>query len=143
RELLPGINDPISAPPVRNAPKDWAQSAPIFYRHMTALKELAARTFTPPVNLQGDGVIICGGAKFWPMVCLSVRMLREVSDLPVQIWHRSDEAVQPDGLSGVKGVTFRNTAHVRPLPRIYTLGMMGAGWVIKTTAIAHCGFRRV
>jgi SAM-dependent methyltransferase len=88
-----------------------------------------------PEVAEGDGVVTCGGGKYWPGVVVSVRMLREVSDLPVQVWHRGgDEPIEPADLDGVPGVTFHD-ATAYPHRRL-------RGWETKTQALVHCGLRR-
>lgn len=115
----------------------WARQADVKDAHIRELAAVASTPHTPPA-LEGDGVVICGGGRYWPMIELSVRMLREVSALPVQIWHRgSGEPVSPEDLAGVEGVEYRDTTALRPAPRI--LG----GWEAKTLALLHCGWRRV
>jgi hypothetical protein len=115
----------------------WACRDDVRDRHVRDLAAAALEPLRLP-RLSGDGVVICGGGRYWPMIELSVRMLREVSALPVQVWHRGEaEAVCPEDLAGVSGVEYRDTTALVPTPRI--LG----GWEQKTLAIRHCGWRRV
>lgn len=115
----------------------WAQRPDVRARHVRELAAVAAASHPVP-PLSGEGVVTCGGGRYWPMIALQVRMLRDVSALPVQIWHRgAAEPVVPADLAGVPDVSYRDTSAVVPTPRI--LG----GWESKTIALRHCGWRRV
>lgn len=135
-ELLAGLPDPLPEPPLRPVPDGWACRSSVRQRHAAALHELAGLEIPPADRAEGDGVLVCGGGRYWPGIVVAVRMLREVSALPVQIWYRGGaEKVDPDDLAGVEGVTYHDASK---LPH----RLLG-GWEIKTLALLHCGLRRV
>ena len=104
-------------------------------QHVRELAKLRAATFDPPARAVGDGYVTCGGGKYWHGVVVAVKLLREVSDLPVQIWHRgNEEPVDMADLAGVRGVTLHSALD-------YPHRML-RGWEVKTVALLHCGLRR-
>lgn len=89
----------------------------------------------PPLDkAEGDGVIVCGGGRYWSGVVTCVKMLRRVSSLPVQVWHRADERIWPSDLMHCSDVTYHN-ASTYPHRRLITTE-------IKSLAALHCGLER-
>jgi hypothetical protein len=122
-ELLPGLSDPLEAPTDANG-----------YLH--ALKQLAFADMPIPDTTAGEGIITVGGGIYWPMIVVSVRMLRESGcTLPVEVWHRSSENVRPEDVAGL-GVTLINADEVGKVPP-------KGGWECKLHALTHTRFRRV
>lgn len=79
--------------------------------------------------------MVCGGGRLWPGIVASVRLLRQVSNLPVQLWYRGfGEPVDGADLAGVPNVTYHDGEPY--LPRI------AGGWEIKTAALLNCGLWR-
>lgn len=137
-EIYPGLADPLPDPEQQPTPRGWAHRKDVMERHQAAFRQLLKTDFPPPEKAEGDGILTCGGGRWWPMIVVAVKMLREVSDLPVQIWHRgSAEPVNPGDLAGVPGVEIRDATKVTPRPRILR------GWECKTVGLVHCGWRRV
>lgn len=135
-DLLPGLPDPLPVSPLASPQKDWATSPAVINRHIATFQKLLATSIPPPPKADGDGILIVGGGKYWPMIVVAVKMAREVTSLPIQIWHRgSDEPVRIDDLAGVADVEVIN-AKTYPV-RILT------GWATKSLAILHCGWKRV
>lgn len=129
-EIVPGLRDPIpeQAPHLaRGDPRDRA-------RHLAALRWLLRQDVPPPAVAQGDGIVIAGGGKYWPMTVVAVGMARDATALPIQVWHGAGQDVFPEQLAHLPGVTYHNAA-LLPHRR------MGA-WEIKTQALLHCGFAR-
>lgn len=148
-KVIPGVQccrlcpdylpDPISDPEARPVPASWAHTPPVMARHQKALKDLCNVNWGRPPLAAGDGVVLCGGGRLWKMMQVSIRMLRDVSGLPVQVWHCGDaEPVNPADLAGVPGVTYHDTTKLLPRPRVCR-----AGWETKALALLHCGLRRV
>jgi hypothetical protein len=136
-DLWPGVPDPLPEPEQQPVPQGWASLPEVRDRHVRAFRELLARAdLGTPVEAEGDGVVYCGGGRYAPMIAVAVKMLRDVSDLPVQVWHRGQGESPPD-LAGLPGVTIVDATTVLPRPRILR------GWEIKTLALLHCPWRRV
>lgn len=125
QELLPGIPDPL-----------FGQEGPHSIGQCLQALQWLDRSATPyPGDDETDGMIICGGGKFWPGVVVAIRMLREYSSLPVEVWHRAEEEIFPEDLADVPDVTIINADNIphRLLKR----------WEIKLLAMTHCRFRRI
>jgi hypothetical protein len=106
-------------------------------QHVQALGAVVARDYRPPRYLEGDGIVYCGEGRYWPMIVIAVRLLREAGCyLPVQVWHNGPAG--PD-LGDVPGVTL---VDVRLFQLAHPARVL-RGWEAKTYAIAHCGLRRV
>ncbi len=137
RELVPGLADPIPEPEIRpKPPKGWAQSAQVRARHVAAFRWLLRQPVPPPGRAQGDGIVYVGGGRYWPMIAVALRMVRDVTDLPVQVWHRgAAEPVRPGQVADLEGVTFHDATK-------YPCRVL-RGWECKAVALLHCGLRRV
>jgi hypothetical protein len=136
-EIWPGLADPLDTPELTPVPEGWGRRRDVVVRHIAAFRQLLRTQLPPSPALAGDGIVLCGGGKYWPGVVVAVKMLRDSgSTLPVQIWHRADEQVNPADVDGLN-VRLRNASEIAPPPRILR------GWEIKTLAILHSGWRRV
>lgn len=135
-DLLPGFPDPLPIPEAAVVPPGWAAQGDVIAKHVRALRWLAAAEIPGPAVASGDGIVICGGGRYWPMIVVAVRMVRDVCQLPVQVWHRGDvvEPIDPADLADIPGVTYHDATK---LPH-RKLG----GWEIKGLALLHCGFER-
>jgi hypothetical protein len=134
-EICPGLADPIREPPVSPAPVGWASQPAVRDLHQSALRHLAAAEL-PILDGVGDGMVICGGGRYWAGAVVAVRMLRRFSDLPVQIWYRGEaEPIETADLEGVKNVRLIDATK-------YPHRVLG-GWEVKTLALLHCGLERV
>ena len=136
-ELLPGLDDPL---PLLHDPergKTWAQDPRVIAYHVEAWRELLAATIAPPAEAEGDGIVYCGGGRYWPMVSVAIRMARKFSSKPIQVWHRGDkeEPIDRRDVDDLAGITFHDATR-------YRTRILG-GWEIKALALLHCGFRRV
>ncbi len=141
RDLIDGVPDPIPAPPQEPVPGGWPCRPDVRDRHQAALGRLLQADFPPAPHASGEGVIYCGGGRYWPMIVAAVRMLRDVSDLPVQVWHRGEaEPIDPLDLADLPSISFHDaTAPVPGLP--FPLRKLG-GWEQKTVALLGCGLER-
>lgn len=99
-----------------------------------AFLEQAKKEPPPLAKAEGDGVLVCGGGRYWSGVVTCVKMLRRVSNLPVQIWHRADERTWPSDLKNYSGITYHN-ASTYPHRRLLTTE-------IKALAAVHCDLER-
>ena len=97
----------------------------------------ASKTFIPPSNLSGDGIIICGEDRYWPGIVVAAELLRSTnSSVPMQVWYNGKIGSELDDMPGV---TLIDVAAVRGDHPARIL----RGWDSKTYAILHSGFRRV
>lgn len=137
-EIVAGLADPLAGERPDQHQRRWAHSPAVMDRHRKALAELASGDIPYSGPRSGDGIVLVGGGRYWPMITISLRMARQFTDLPIQVWYRgSDEPVNPAHIADLSGVTLRDLSAIRPRPRV--LG----GWEQKTTAILESGFRRV
>jgi hypothetical protein len=140
-ELCHGIPDPLPTPVLTDQPPDWHERADVRDEHVRAFWKLVESDLgSAPADLSGDGVVILGGGRYWPMAVITCRMLRETGwDGPIQLWHRGkhQEWVRPDDVSGlgVRIIDMDDPPHNRRRAE--------RGWEGKTYALLHCGFRRV
>ncbi len=142
-EIVPGVLDPIPTPEQTPVPAGWTQRADIRDQHIAGLWDLMERPELvggAPAVAEGDGCLttITGGLRFWPMVVVQAKMLRASgSSLPLQIWHDAASPPRKEDLADVPGITFHDLGAVQPRPRV------AGAWESKTTALIHCGLRRV
>lgn len=130
------ITDPLPNPPLTD--RRLAYMPAVRETHKKALLQLAETDFPPPDKCEGRGVVICGGDRYWPMLVMSLRMLRDVSDLPVQVWYRGgEESINLHDVKDLKNITFHDAWAVNPKPRILR------GWETKSLAILHSGLAEV
>jgi hypothetical protein len=141
---VPGLADPLPGDEVKDKPKDWANRFAIQQRHIEALRHLLTVDLPEPPPMQGDGVLIVGGGKYWLMAVLSVRMLRSTGcTLPVQVWYRgAEEPVNPADVEGLDVRLVDSHAHAQSLPPEQRPRIL-RGWENKTYAMLHCGWRRI
>lgn len=134
RELLPGIPDPLPGPRIVR-PKGWVNAPQTKLEHVLALRRLKECSLPPPPRGVGEGIVTCGGGRYWPMVHAAVEMALEY-DYPVQVWHRgADEPVGPIPAH------WRDRVKIRDLTKVPGLRHLG-GWEGKTVALLNCGFER-
>jgi hypothetical protein len=132
-EVVPGLADPLPEPEEARGgidPRDPGVKA----RHLAALRWLMRQPVPPPPKAEGDGIIIAGGGKYWAMTVMSVGMCRDVSALPIQVWHGPEQPAHPDDLRDLPGITYHD-AGAAPHRRLKQ-------WEIKTIALLNCGLRR-
>lgn len=93
----------------------------------------------PPCS--GTGVVVVAGGKYLSQAYASICKLREVSDLPVQIWHLGPKEV-PEHAQLVFSdldAEFVDAFEVRKKHPMFNLG----GWQAKSFAVAYCPFKKV
>lgn len=101
-----------------------------------ALQEVGARVFIPPITLSGEGIVTCGGGFYWPGIVILIKMARRYTDMPIQVWYRSDcEALRLQDIEGIPNVTIHDALD-------YPARRLG-GWEVKTIALLNCGFKKV
>lgn len=136
--FLPGIIDPIPGPEIN---EEEAKRTETRDRHVAAFRRLL-RTNIPQATQTpvGQGILFCGGGRYWVGIVIACRLLRETGcTLPIQVWYRgSEETVEPADVEGlnvrlIDADSVRNEHPCRIL----------RGWEIKTYAILHCGWRQV
>jgi hypothetical protein len=135
------LPDPLPEPEIAvGKPSGWHHLPAVRKRHRDALRLLLETDLPDPeIFVPGsEGIVVCGGGRYWPMVVAACKMARDVTALPIQVWHRGREEVVGHGdLDGVPGISFRDATKVSPAPRIMR------GWETKTVAILHSGFEKV
>lgn len=135
RDILPGFADPMGDVAVNDSPP-WATSPCVRHAHVKGFGAMLAAAIRPPARADGDGVVTCGGGRYWPGLVVSLRMTRAVTGLPIQVWHRRDEPVDPAEVADLAGITFHDVSAATPVPRRLT------GWEAKAIALLNCGLRR-
>lgn len=100
---------------------------------------LLAEEPCPPC--EGTGVVMVAGGRYLREAWASVNKLREVSDLPVQIWHLGQgEVTERDRLNFEDlEVEFVNAYDFLDEHPSYQFG----GWQAKPFSVAYCPFRNV
>ncbi len=139
RRLRPfgdGENDPL-LDRAKIVNHDEAKSPAWIERHRTALgRMLEAKLPDYSGPESGDGVILAGGGKYWAGNVVAVKLLRQFSNLPIEIWHRGDdEPVNPADLAGVEGVEIIDALKTSLARRRLET------WEIKAYALMQTKFR--
>lgn len=97
----------------------------------------------PHTAFEGDGIVYVGGGKYWPMVCIGVRMIRMMGcDLPIEVFYRGGcEPIDIEGLRGIKVdlIDLDKVVSSR-LPRN---NPGKGGWESKWESIQHSKFKRI
>lgn len=129
------LPDPINEQPTW-APKQWAFQEDVRQRHVAGLAEICGRPIEPPHNLAGDGIVYAGDGRYWPMIVVGVRLLRELGcSMPVQVWTR--DAIGKTELDDCEVQLIDldpfEQSHPARCNRAYSM---------KSYAMAHSGFAR-
>lgn len=138
-EIYPGVRDPLPTLPLRPPPPGWANRKAVVAQHQGAFRVMLEGRRPQPAG-GGWGIVTIGGGKWWPMICVQIRMLRETGcNLPVQVWHRGrSEPVFPEDVRGLGAVLLiDSTAWAEQYP-----ARILAGWPAKYYAVAHSGMER-
>lgn len=134
--LFSDVTDPLPIPELNPLPKDWAEDKQIIDKHIKALSWLSNTIIPPPEKAEGEGIVIVGGGKFWAMICTAVRMIRDVSNLPIQIWYRGFfEPIDTTDLEGIENISYHDSSAI-PHRKL-------GGWEAKSVALINCGFSKV
>jgi hypothetical protein len=134
-EVVPGVADPIPEPEQQRPPR-WAFRPDVRGGHVRALQNLVGIDWPAPARAAGSGIVTMGEGEFWPGLVAAVKVTRETTTLPIQIWYDSDRGrMDRADLDGIPGLTFHDIAEISPPPR------SRHGWANKTTALLHCGLR--
>ena len=90
---------------------------------------------------EGTGIVMVAGGKYLRWAYASIRKTREVTDLPIQIWHLGEAEVTPEDRRKFDDldVEFVNAHEFLDEFPMHRLG----GWECKSYAVAHCPFRQV
>ena len=103
-------------------------------KKLAELHGLFATPRTPP-PLSGDGIVMTCNLRYWPMVCVGVRLMRELGiATPIQVWHDGPVGNELDGLARL--VDVRAVRRIHPARKC-------THFQGKTYALLHCGWRRV
>jgi SAM-dependent methyltransferase len=134
---LAGHVDPIQFPTSHDMPRRWANEPRIIAGHIDGFRKWLSLSHEPPKTLAGDGLVLCGGGKYWIGNVIAVRMLRQVdSDTPVKIFYDGvNEPINRDDLRGVKGVDLVDATAIGG-------ARLTSKWSCKSWALFNCGFRR-
>lgn len=136
------IDNPANTlPAIPKRRHDWHASTDTIAEHIESARDFIENLCPYPNDRKGNGYILCGGGRYDTGNYVSIRMLRHFSgdDIPVQVWHRGDEA-EPvsDMVRALPNVTVVD-AESHPLrPKWRSLG----GWQLKMMAGLHSGFER-
>jgi hypothetical protein len=134
-EIVPGVADPLAEPEQQRPPR-WAFRSDVRGEHVRALQSLVGVDWPAPARVAGSGIVTMGEGEFWPGLVAAVKVTRETTDLPIQVWGDSDRGrMDRADLDGIPGLTFHDVADVMPPPR------SRHGWANKTTALLNCGLR--
>jgi hypothetical protein len=93
----------------------------------------------PPCS--GTGIVMVAGGKYLRWAHASIRKAREVTDLPIQIWHLGEAEVTPEDREKFADldVEFVNARDFQEEHPTFQKG----GWETKSYAVAYCPFERV
>lgn len=118
-EILPGLPDPLPYAPIAHSHKEWAMLPRVQRKFIDAFKRVVGCQLPRIDHAEGDGIVICGGGKYWPMIAIACHMARRVTNLPIQIWHRgADEPVKSADIRGLHSITFHDSSKVPGLRRL-------------------------
>lgn len=108
---------------------------------LAVLKFVIPRLDEPVPPCSGAGVVMVAGGRYLSQAYASICKLREVSDLPVQIWHLGPKEVNDTHREVFSDldVEFVDAHEVRRKHPMHRLG----GWECKSFAVAYSPFQRV
>ncbi len=133
-------NDPIPEPERYRTcppPEGWLSDPQVVARHLDAWREMAARVFSPPDDLAGDGIVTYGDGRVWPALVVGAKLLRLAgSTLPLQIWHVGAVGRELDEDPYTVLIDADCFAERHPARKLDS-------WARKSWIIAHSGFARV
>jgi FkbM family methyltransferase len=142
---LPDVMRIRRAPP-REQPHGWWR----WPRVIQAQRELAAECGSTipsfPRPLEGRGIIVIGGGKYFPSAYVTIRVLRHVGTrLPIQLWHLAGELTDPQRrlMSDLGVECIDADAHRETHPFRFIDGHWWKGWQLKPYALLHCPFTEV
>jgi hypothetical protein len=89
----------------------------------------------------GTGIVMVAGGKYLRWAYASIRKTREVTDLPIQIWHLGEAEVTPEDREKFADldVEFVNARDFQEEHPTFQKG----GWETKSYAVAYCPFEKV
>lgn len=93
----------------------------------------------PPCS--GTGIVMVAGGRYLRWAYASIRKTREVTDLPIQVWHLGAEEVTPEDRMNFEDldVEFVNAYDFLDEHPMFQMG----GWQCKSYAVAYCPFEKV
>jgi hypothetical protein len=93
------------------------------------------------------GVIYVGGGKYWPGIAVGIKLLRQYSTLPVEVWYRGKcEEVYPDDIKDCENVTYYDIDEMsdRLNDNKVPQGIVSSGgWEAKLYVMMHTRFSKV
>lgn len=135
-DILPGVPDPLPEPVRSPSPPGWYSRPEVMDRHAIALAALVEARIGPTPEGEGDGIVLCGGGRYWPMLCVALRMIRRVTNLPIRVYHRGEaEPVRPGNVSDLSAVSYHDLTKLGPYRRLVS-------WEAKTCALIDAPFER-
>jgi hypothetical protein len=135
--IAPGLVDPLPDAVLDPCPPAWHTHALVKARHVRALGLVSSAPLAPPGHAAGDGIVYVGGGRYWPMLCVAVRMTRRFSALPIRLYHRGQsEPVRPDDLGDVVALEVIDLEQLGPRRR-------RGGWEAKAVALLDAPWERV
>lgn len=139
-QLLHGFDDPIPGP--HGLDRGRATSSASVQAHRRALATILDRDRWPDrTGGGGDGVLYCGGGKFWPGIVIGCRLLREAGySGAIEVWHRGEaEPVHPADVADLNVHIIDSRALADRLGDARVLN----GWESKHYALTHTTLDRV
>ncbi|MDB5392239.1 MAG: hypothetical protein JWM11_7885 [Planctomycetaceae bacterium] len=139
------VLDLVSLPP-REVPSDWARWENVQAAHQLAASRAIAQMPAFPTQLEGRGVVVVGGGKYFVSAYVTIRVLRHVGcRLPIELWHLDGEIdAEMQRLVEAWGVRCINADRVETTePFRFLHGNWWKGWQLKAFALRHCSFREV
>eukprot|EP00435_Cladocopium_sp_Y103_P066410 s135_g28.t1 len=87
-------------------------------------------------EVSGRGVVICAGGPYTQLALVTIRLLREVSSLPVEVWHLPHEAGELQSVAWPQKCQLRQVPVALPRRRPEV-------WAVKPLALLGSRFREV
>ncbi len=137
--LTPDAARQYIGPPAKRD-KIW-QHAPLTQQAMRVLIDEAAAKDYPPQPMDGRGIVISGGGKYFAMAYVVIRTLRRLGcKLPIELWHLGAEEMndaQRTAAESLGGVTICDARLIGPGARIL------CGWESKPYSVLYSRFAEV
>lgn len=132
--------------PPRQQSDDWWRWDNVQVAQRSLIADSLTTTPPPPVNLQGRGIVVVGGGKYFVSAYVTIRVLRHLGcRLPIEMWHLSDEVdeelrsiLQPLGVRCIDADEV-----IRRKPFRFLHGHWWKGWQLKSFALLNCSFQEV
>ena len=134
----------LEADTEQQLPSDWHTWPHVWPAFRLLLNRAIARFKENPLPAgEGDGVVICGGGKYFSPAYCNIRLLRQLGcQLPIELWYlgRNNE-MPPEWIATLADLNVR-CVDADTVRKEHPMRVLN-GWELKFYAVARSAFKRV